>query len=67
MELAASIDRFLCPTAAFLDKVNCDFFRTCQAEYEELKDSNKSTLLWNLSVHNSKNRVASLEVTSNVK
>lgn len=67
MELAASIDRYLCPTAAFLDKAGCDLFRTSQAEYEELQDSNKSALRWSLSIHNPKNRLASLEVTKTAK
>lgn len=67
MELATSIDRYLCPTAAFLDKAGCDFFRTSQAEYEELQDSNNSTFLWSLSIHNPKNRLGSLEVTKSAR
>ncbi|KAI5865744.1 hypothetical protein GGS23DRAFT_593922 [Durotheca rogersii] len=57
MELAASIEPFLCPLAAFLDPNDNDFYRLCQAEHNELVNENQSTLIWGLSACNPCNRV----------
>ena len=62
MELAASIEPYLCPTAAFLMKEDNEFYRSCQTEYEASQHANTFSLMWNMSILNPKNRIDNLEL-----
>lgn len=60
MELAASVELFICPSAPFLTPIDSEVFRTCQTEYDERQNDNRSGVRWNYSLMNPRNRLNAL-------
>jgi serine/threonine protein kinase len=64
MELAGSVQSYICPTAAFLDPSGCLLLSGAESELELSRNPNASEVTWENSTLNPRNRFDDLSPTS---